>query len=43
MPADAEGENRLILNDDGAVVMAKTWKPHWATCPKAHEFKKGKK
>lgn len=43
MPADAKAETRIILDDDGAAVMAQTWMPHWATCPKADQFKRERK
>jgi hypothetical protein len=43
MPVDAKGEQRVILDDSGAAVMAQTWMPHWATCPKADQFKKERK
>jgi len=42
MPADVPGENRIMLDDDGAAVMVKTYMPHWATCPEADKFKKEK-
>ncbi len=40
MPVDAKGEQRIALDDDGRAVMVQTWMPHWATCPKAKDFKK---
>lgn len=40
MPVDAKGEQRVILDDDGAAIMAKTWMPHWATCPERNKFKR---
>lgn len=42
MPVDPIGEARIIRNQHDEAVMVQTYMPHWATCPKADEFKKEK-
>lgn len=41
MPLDAKAERRFILRDENAALV-ETYTSHFATCPKASEFRKGK-
>ena len=39
MPADPKPVKVLVLNTDQTVSLKKAYTPHWATCPKANDFK----
>ncbi|MFA5252767.1 MAG: hypothetical protein WC454_09320 [Phycisphaerae bacterium] len=42
MPADPKLLKMLVLNSDQTVTVKTAYTPHWATCPKAAQFKKAK-